>query len=342
LWAVWTRFVSAESKYYLQAKSSINDGATWGSGATDIGTTLTAGATTPVYGQAEIFNDRVYAVYTDGGVKLAARYFAITGSLWGRRRFWRGGTGFDSNFAVKGSADGKLGAAYVSSSGLFYREFDGAVWSGAVQIDTSGSGPMVVFPNGKATVLFLKNFGSLQNQLVVTQKGESGFGSAAPLFAGEAAFAKVFVYDASATTKFQDKTAEGASATAGDVLHSTSGAMLKDAGDALYLGAEEVFHFFRVLSSVAGAGGAVVYSFWNGSEWTAFVPNSGNYNFTDRGAGVYLWSDKSEIPADWKRSSVNGTVKFWLKVEVATAFSTGPAGSQLSAIPETIQPNITE
>jgi hypothetical protein len=342
LWAVWTRFVTAESKYYLQAKSSINDGATWGSGATDIGTTLTSGSTSAVYGQAEIFNDRVYAVYTDGGVKLAARYFAITGSLWAAEEVLASGSGFDSNFAVKGSADGRLGVAYVNSSGLFYRENDGAVWSGAVQIDTSGSGPLVVFPTGKPTVIYLKNFGSSQNQLVFTQKGESGFGSAVPLFAGEAAFAKVFVYDASATTKFQDKTAEAASVTAGDVLHSTSGGMLKDVGDALYLGMEEAFHFFRVLSSVAGAGGVVVYSFWNGSEWTAFVPDSGNYNFTDGGAGVYLWSDKSEIPANWHRSSVNGAVKYWLKIEVATAFSTGPVGTQLSAIPETIYPNQTE
>lgn len=342
LWAVWTRFVTADSKYYLQAKSSINDGVTWGSGSTDIGTTLTSGVTTPVYGQVELFNDRVYAVYTDGGVKLAARYFPITGSVWAAEEILASGTGFDSNFGVKGSADGKLGVAYAYSSGLFYRESDGTVWSGALQIDAAGSAPLLVFPNNKPTVLYLKNFGSSQNQLTLAQKGESGFGSTMPLFAEEAAFAKVFVYDASATTKFQDKTAEASSVTAGDVLHSTSGAMLKDVGDALYLGMEEAFYFFRVLSSVAGAGGVVSYAYWNGSEWTAFVPNSGNYNFTDGGAGVYLWSDKSQIPADWHRSSVNGAVKYWLKIEVATAFSTGPAGSQLSSIPETIYPNVTE
>ncbi|HXF49627.1 MAG TPA: hypothetical protein VNL73_09435 [Verrucomicrobiae bacterium] len=342
LWAVWTRFVSAEGKYYLSAKSSINDGATWGSGGTDVGTTLTSGVASAVYGQVEIFNDRVYAVYTEGGAKLAARYFPISGSLWGAEEILASGTGFDANFAVKSSADGKLGVAYASSSGLFYRENDGTVWGGALQIDTTGAAPLVVFPNGKPTVLYLKSFGSLQNQLVLAQKGESGFGSAVPLFAGEAAFAKVFVYDASATTKFQDKTAEGASATAGDVLHSTSAAMLKDVGDALYLGMEEAFHFFRVLFSVAGVGGVVTYAYWNGSEWTAFVPDSGNYNFTDSGAGVYLWSDKSQIPAEWKRASVNGTVKYWLKIEVATAFSTGPVGTQLSALPETIYPNVTE
>ena len=342
LWAIWTRFVTAESKYYLQAKSSINDGATWGSGATDIGTTLTAGVTPPVYGQVEIFNDRVYAVYTDGGVKLGSRYFPITGSLWAAEEILASGTGFDFNFAVRASADGKLGTVYISSSGLFYREFDGAVWSGVLQIDTTGAAPLLIFPNGKPTVLYLKNFGSSQNQLVFSQKGESGFGAAVPLFAAEAAFAKVFVYDASATTKFQDKTAEAASATAGDVLHFTSGAMLKDAGDALYFGMDEAFNFFRVLSSVAGAGGVVTYSYWNGSEWTAFIPNSGNYNFSDSGTGVYLWGDKSQIPADWKRASVSGAVKYWLKIEVATAFSTGPVGSQLSSIPETVYPNVTE
>jgi hypothetical protein len=118
--------------------------------------------------------------------------------------------------------------------------------------------------------------------------------------------------------------------------------MLKDVGDALYLGAEEPFHFFRAVNAVAGAAGVVTYSYWNGSEWTAFVPNSGNYNFTDGGAGIYLWNDKSQIPLDWKRSGVNGTVKYWLKIEVATAFASGAVGSQFSALPETVYPNLTE
>jgi hypothetical protein len=178
--------------------------------------------------------------------------------------------------------------------------------------------------------------------LVLSQKGETGFGAAVPLFVAEAAFTKVFVYDASATVKFQDKTAEAASTAAGDVLHSTSGAMLKDVGDASYFGAEEPFHFFRAVNSVAGVGGAVAYSYWNGSEWTAFIPNSGNYNFTDTGAGVYLWSDKSQIPSGWLKASVAGSVKYWLKIEAVTAYSTGPVGTQLSAIPETIYPNVTE
>ncbi|MGH8003999.1 MAG: hypothetical protein ACRECJ_04685, partial [Limisphaerales bacterium] len=342
LWAIWTRLAAADSKYYLQAKSAINDGATWGSGSTDVGTTLSSGVATPVYGQVEIFNDRVYAVYTDGGTKLADRYFPILGSVWALEEILASGSGFDSNFAVRASADGRLGVAYASSTGLFYREFDGVVWSGASPIDTSGSAPLLVFPSGKATVLYSKNFGTAQNQLVFSQKGESGFGAAVPLFAAEAAFAKVFVYDASATVKFQDKTAEAASTAAGDVLHSTSGAMLKDVGDTMYLGAEEPFHFFRALNSVAGVGGVVAYSYWNGSEWTAFVPNFGNYNFTDSGAGVYLWPDKSQIPSGWLKASVAGAVKYWLKVEVATAFPTGPVGSQLSAIPETIYPNVTE
>lgn len=342
LWAVWTRLAAADSKYYLSAKSSINDGATWGSGPTDFGTTLTSGVASPVYGQIEIFNDRVYAVYTDGGVKLANRYFPVLGSVWSSEEVLATGSGFDSNFALRASADGKLGIAYIYSSGFSYREFDGTVWSGALPIDTGGSAPLLVFPNGKPTVLYLKNFGTGQNQLVYSQKGESGFGTAISLFTAEAAFTKVLVYDASAAVKFQDKTAEAASTTAGDVLHSTSGAMLKDTGDALYLGTEEPFHFFRVLSSVAGAGGVVTYSYWNGSEWAAFVPNSGNYNFTDSGAGVYLWSDRSQIPSGWLKASVAGAVKYWLKVEVATAFSTGPAGTQLSAIPETIHPNAAE
>jgi hypothetical protein len=342
LWAVWTRLAAADGKYYLQAKSSINDGATWGGGSTDLGTTLTAGATSPVYGQVEIFNDRVYAFYTDGGAKLADRYFPVLGSLWAAEEILATGTGFDSNFAVHASADGKLGTAYASSSGLFYREFDGAVWSGALLVDAVGTAPMLVFPNGVPTVLLLKALGTAQNQMVYAQKGESGFGAAVPLFVAEAAFAKLFVFDASAAVKFQDKTSEAASAAAGDVLHSSSGAMLKDAGDALYLGAEEPFHFFRVINSVAGVGGVVTYSYWNGSEWVAFIPHTGNYNFTDTGAGIYLWLDKAQIPTGWLKASVSGAVKFFVKIEAATAFTTGPVGSQLSALLETIYPNVTE
>lgn len=342
LWAIWTRLASSDGKYYLQAKSSIDDGSTWGSGPADVGTTLTSGAATPVYGQVEVFADRVYAAYTDGGTKLAFRYFPILGSVWAAEEVLASGSGFDSNFALCASADGKLGAAFANSAGLFYREFDGLVWGGSLQVDTAGSAPLLVFPNGKPTVLFLKNLGTSQNQIAYSQKGETGFGTAAPLFAGEAPFAKVFVYDASAGTKFQDKSAEAESVAAGDVLHSTSGAMLKDVGDALYLGTEEPFHFFRALNLVAGSGGVVAYSYWNGSEWTEFVPNSGNYNFTDTGTGVYLWSDKSQIPGDWRKSSVAGSVKHWLKIEVATAFINGPVGSQLSAVPETAYPNATE
>ncbi|MCI0330800.1 MAG: hypothetical protein L0196_07600 [candidate division Zixibacteria bacterium] len=340
LWAIWTRLAAADSKYYLQAKNSINDGATWGSGPTDVGTTLTLGTTTPVYGQVEIFADRIYAVYTDGGTKLADRYFPILGSVWAAEEVLATGTGFDSNFAIRASADGKLGVTYVSSTGLFYREFDGVAWSGALQIDTGGGAPLLVFLGGKPTVLYLKNFGTAQNQPVFSQKGETGFGATVPLFIAEAAFAKVFVYDASAAVKFQDKTAEASSAAAGDVLHSTSGAMLKDVGDALYLGAEEPFHFFRAIHSVAGVGGVVAYSYWNGSEWTAFTPDSGNYNFTDTGAGVYLWLDKSQIPSVWLKASISGALKYFLKIEVTTGFSTGPVGTQLSAILETIYPNI--
>ncbi len=341
LWAVWTRLAASDSKYYLQAKSSVNDGATWGGGSSDVGTTLTSGVTSPVYGQVEIFNDRVYAVYTDGGTKLAARYFPMLGSVWAAEEILASGSGFDFNFALRASADGKLGTAYVNSSGLFYREFDGAVWSGALQIDTGGSAPLLVFPSGVPTVLYLKTFGANQNQMVFVQKGETGFGAAVALFGSEAAFNKVFVYDASATVKFQDKTTEAASSAAGDVLHSTSGAMLKDVGDALYLGLDEPFHFLRVINSVAGAGGVVTYSYWNGSEWAAFIPNTGNYNFTDTGAGIYFWPDKSQIPSGWLKSSVAGAVKFFIKVEVATSFSTGPVGSQLSAIPENLYPNVT-
>jgi len=340
LWIVWSRLAVADGKYYLQAKSSINDGVTWGSGSTDIGTTLTSGSTS-VYGQVEIFNDRIYAFYADGGTKLANRYFAVLGSVWSAEEVLATGTGFDFNFAVGSSTDGKLGTTYVNSLGHFYKEYDGAVWSGALQIDTGGASPLLTFPSGKATVLYLKTFGAAQNQLVYSQKGAPGFDAAVPLFAAEAAFAKVFVYDASATVKFQDKTSEAASTAVGDVLHSTSGAMLKDVGDALYLGADEPFHFFRTINSVAGIAGVVSYSYWNGSEWAAFTPYSGNYNFADTGAGVYLWADKSQIPSGWLKSSVSGVVKFHLKIEVSTNFSTGPVGSQLSAIPETLYPNVT-
>ena len=89
----------------------------------------------------------------------------------------------------------------------------------------------------------------------------------------------------------------------------------------------------RVLLATPGTVGTVTWSFWNGSEWSLFVPDSGAYGFDQVEAGIRLWPDGTSTPANWQKIVVNGANRFWVRATVVTAFTTAPVGSQLTAVP---------
>jgi hypothetical protein len=144
------------------------------------------------------------------------------------------------------------------------------------------------------------------------------------------------LYDDDGSPKFVDRTSEAASPDiVADVYHPTSSALLADDGDMLYLGMDNPFYLFHVVLSTLGESGVVSYFYWNGNEWEEFTPFNDEYHFEASPGNVLLWNDSNSIPGNWQKTVIDGTFKFWIKIEVISSFTTPPIGSQITAIPDT-------
>jgi hypothetical protein len=126
-------------------------------------------------------------------------------------------------------------------------------------------------------------------------------------------------------------TSEATSGVTADAYHPNSSALVEDSGDIAYLGMDQKFRYVKFLLSTAGAGGTVVYSYWDGSNWMAFTPTGGNFALDATDKDLLLWDDYVSIPDDWQKKLVNGQTRFWVKIEVDSSFTTGPVGSQITA-----------
>ncbi|HSG99157.1 MAG TPA: hypothetical protein VLB27_03850, partial [candidate division Zixibacteria bacterium] len=209
-----------------------------------------------------------------------------------------------------------------------------AVWGALQTVHTQPVfAPVLRYVGTAPYVLFLKTIGSGQDQLFVTHRSGSAFTIPAPALSQSAPFASVLCHDIDAPTPFADLTAEAADTPGADVRHPQSGALLAAVGDAVYCGGDDRFAFVRMLLSTPGSGGTVAWSYWNGSEWSIFVPDSGDYQCDQADAGVRLFPDGVNTPADWQRSVIAGHNRYWIRVSVTTAFNTLPIGSQLTPIP---------
>ena len=334
LWAGWSYYDSSTFRYYVNIKASADDGVTWGLGETDPGTALTTG-TTSCYPQLLFAFPYIFCFYSDGGTKLAYRRMEISASSWETEIVLYSGSNINDDFHSALSCDNRIGIVFPGSSSLLYKEYDGNSWSGLFTVaEVSPISPILRFSDKAPYVFYGKNIGNKQNQLFYSYLENNSFVASLPLVEGAKTFDKVLCYDDSATTKYYDKTTEASNTASGDVFHPTSLSLIKDPEDCLYLGMNFKFNLVRMVLSVAGVGGEISWSYWNGEAWVEFIPYSGAYHLDALEKTIVLWQDLNSSPSFWQQCLVNSQNKFWIKLKVKTAFTTAPVGTQITAVPE--------
>jgi hypothetical protein len=328
LWAAWTR--QNGGLEYINVKSSTDNGATWGSGVTDGGAVITPG-TAAAHVRLLIRESALYAVYVTGTSKIAIASRALPSGSWGLETTISAVIPLDQHFDAAVSNDGAIGVVYDHGQ-LKFREFDGSSWGAIATLDASGgSFPQIRYVGNVPLIYYLSSVGSDQVQIKYTERRSGSFSTPQNLDSRFRAFDKLFLYS-STTTVFQNLTTEAGNATTADILHADSGRIVSAVGDKLFLGMDVKFRYLKWLLSTAGSGGSVAYSYWNGSDWQSFTPAGGAFNLDASDKEYLLWTDFASVPDDWQKNSVNGENLFWIKVEVVSAFTTGPIGSQITSI----------
>lgn len=327
LWVSWTR-VSGGVRY-VHVKSSTDGGATWGTGPSDSGDQLTAGASS-AYSKIMVGSNDIYVIYANGGLNLSIRSRPIGGGTWTTEYNIATGTGFDQHFDAAFSSDGSLGVAFDHGE-LKYREYDGSNWGSVVTLDSNGGDfPQILFDDNVPVIVYLSPLASGQILVKYTTRNTGSFSTPAVLDERAKQFDAVILYDASSSS-YADLTAAAASAATADVYHPDSGVLVKDSGDVIYLGMDQKFRYVKFLLSTAGSGGTVVYSYWDGSNWKGFTPAGGAFALDATDKDLLLWDDYSSMPDDWQKKPLSGQTRFWVKIGVDSAFGAGPVGSQITA-----------
>ncbi|MDF1544482.1 MAG: hypothetical protein P1R58_05200 [bacterium] len=328
LWVAWSRDVSGTKT--LCAKSSSDDGATWGTGSTDTGDVLTAGSSA-VYPKLLIGATRIDLVYVDGISSLLYRSRAITDSNWGSADTVASGSTLDSHFDAAISGSGLLGVVYDQAQ-LNFREYDGSNW-GAVEVldNESTLFPQIIYVEAVPFVIYYISESS--EQLLAKQTSRSGGSFAIPqvLDSRSSYFDSITLYDSSAAA-YSDQTANGASGSTADFYHPSSGRIIDAAGDLLYLGGDRKFRYLYIILSTVGSGGTLSYSYFDGINWKAFAPSGGAFGFDSAEKRLLLWDDFDSVPSDWQKNTVNGSNRYWVRIEVISSFTTAPIGTQLTSI----------
>jgi len=328
IWIAYTRL--SGGAYYISAKCSTDGGQSWGSTSSP-GDTLTGGSTEALAVMVRA-GEYLYVFYNDGGSKIAYRRKLTTGAVWNSEVILATTGGYGQDLAAAVDTTGKIGLAYVDSSGLKFREFSGSSWSSENSIDEDGiSRPVVAYHEGTAYLLYAKTFGSGMEQVRYAKKQAGSFGDPQPLDDRKSGFAKVILFNESSGS-YEDKTEQAASTANADVYHSVSGCLLSALKDAVFIGMNRPFHFLRVILSTAGSGGEVTWKYWDGQVWKSFTPHSGAWHFTGSPEDVLLWPDYCAIPGDWQKKSVDDQDLYWISITVSSAYATGPVGTQLSSV----------
>lgn len=328
LWISYTRLTAGS--YYISAKMSGNDGASWGT-VSNPGDTLSAGSTS-AYSQIIEAGSYQYIFYSDGGSKIAYRSKLNIGVLWNSEVVLATGLGFSDNLSAVASDDGRIGLGYVSSSGLAFREFSGSSWMGETLIDANPClAPIVSYQGGVVYLLYHRSYGTHMNLVYYAKMVGTAFTGPLPLDDRKSYLEGVQLYSATSGS-YQNRSSAASSTAAGDVLHTGTGALVKNAGDAIYLGMNRPFHFLHFILSTVGVGGEVVWKYWDGQNWTAFTPASGGWHFTSAEAELLLWNDYASVSADWQKKTVSGQTLYWICASVVSHFTTAPIGTQITSI----------
>ncbi len=328
LWVSWTRIDGGVR--YVHIKSSDDSGATWGSGPSDSGDSLTSGASS-AYSKVLVGPNGIYVIYTNGGLNISMRLRPIAGGSWTTEYNIATGTTFDQHFDAALSSDGSLGVTFDHGQ-LKYREYNGVNWGSIVTLDSDGGDyPQLLFSDNVPAIIYLSSLASDQILVKYTIRNTGSFSTPEVLDNRAKRFDSVTLYDASASSYADLTNAAGSSATA-DVYHPNSSVLIKESGDIIYLGMGYKFRYIKFLLSTAGSGGSVTYSYWDGSNWKAFTPSGGSFALDATDKDLPLWDDYESMPDDWQKKIVNGQTHFWVKIEVDSVFTTGTVGSQITAV----------
>lgn len=329
LYVAWSRYTG--SAYTINAKISDNEGQTWNTGPSDPGWQLSAEGSA-AYATLVYRPTYVYCVYTLGGTKLAQCRKDIYAAVWDPEETIYTGSGLYHDFSAAVSADNRLAVAFSTGTHLYYKEHDGASWGGLYTVEANPAlSPQICFRGSTPHVIYGRAIGANQNRWFSASLGASGFSAPQGILAGYEPFIAVYCYDASAASPFYWRTTEAANSTAADVFHPDSGKLVDAVGDGLYLGMNDRFCRLAVVLSTIGAGGAISWSYWNGSTWETFTPGSGAYHFDSSPKTVVLWNDVQSTPADWQKTTINTRFLYWVRAAVIGAYSTRPVGSQITA-----------
>jgi len=329
LWVSWS--LLNLGSYYLHVKSSTDGGATWGSGPSDDGDEISDAASS-LFSKVVIGTSDVFVIYSRVGSTLSVRSRPISGGSWTSEADLASSAGdFDEHFDAAVADNGLLAVVYDQAA-LKYREYDGAVWGPVVDLDSNeADSPQLTFKANVPVVVYLSQYASGQERLMYTSRETGSFSTPLPLDDGADTFDEVLVYD-TASSSYNDLTAAAASATTADVYHSSSSTLLKEQGDAVYLGMDRRFRYLRILLSTVGVGGTLTYSYWNGAAWIAFTPAGGLCHLDASDHELLLWNDYNATPDDWQKEALESDERYWVKIQVTTAFTTGPVGSQITSI----------
>lgn len=336
LWCFIVNYrTSVDSKYYVRSKFSSDEGQTWGAGGGDLGTQISSGSDDICYVSAAQISSLLYAIYADGRSDLKYSVYDLKQQIWGSEITIHTANYIDHNYDIAVSTDKKLGVVFAVSAvnKVYFKEFDGSSWTGLYEVEAAESrSPQIIYRDNAACVFFAKHLGNGYYTLRNGRKSGDSF-TITDYSPAVGIFDTVFVYDNSAGTQFEDKTAEAADVSSGDIFHSQSSSMLEAADDCLYLGKEGKFFCAAIILSTPGVGGQVAWEYYDGSDWTAFTPDSGIYHLDSADKLVYLWTDGLSAPADWEMSAVNGVSAYWIRIRVTLGFSTNPVGSQIIPAP---------
>jgi hypothetical protein len=330
LWVSYSRFVSPSRSIY--AKSSSDDGATWGSGASDAGDQISSGS---MFAWSRVVADSgsVHVIYNDQDTAMSIRTRLLSGSSWSTEYNIATGSSFTDQFDAGIGADGRLGVTWVRDQ-LYYREYDGSNWGAISVLETKPViCPQLLFEGNIPAVVYLD---VLNGDMMVpryTDRRTGTFSAPSVLDKRSAPFDAVLLYDASSAS-YEDRTSQAGSFVEADVYHSASGCLMKDSGDIVYLGMDACFRFARLLLSTVGAGGTVQISYWDGANWHAFTPANGAAALDQSVVDLLFWTDYGSIPVDWQKRIINSQLRYWVKVEVVSGYATGPVGTQIGAASE--------
>lgn len=332
---LWAAFVKIDGAFrYLQAKRSVDGGATWGSGPSDEGAVLSGGVS-QVSAKLQGGANGTFLVYTETNSEVIMRSCEVGGSTWSEPYVVVTDPVVDEHFDAAVSAGGMLGVVYDSGD-LRYREFNGVNWSAISVIDADGGEyPQLLFEGEVPVVFYLSEFAANQTLLKYSHRRTGVFSAPEVVDPQTGVFDSVILYNQSSAS-YANLTVEAGDGTAGDVVHPDSSALVVQTGDAVYLGRNERFRLLRLVLSTAGSGGAVAVSYYDGSQWQAVTPVSGGCNLNASDELVVLFEDDADVPPDWQRTTVNGQLRYWVRLLVTTTYTTAPVGSRVTAIGDVV------